>query len=226
MNKFNELGMNALAYKEEFLKDYPEIVHNSIALAIDNSTYSTEVKELLKNKDVSYVEFKDKLKSETSCLKTYQELLADFEVFRLKLNDVLLKDTDLDNVKTFSEVENDCLQVVQEYIITETFIRDYFDISDDKEFEKLMSRKGFIEKFAILRLNRIFKDFLSNIKTNLNVHQTSVFFSSEKNVYGILLEFLLPIDEIDEHEDFSEIGAEIISICKDANTNFNKRMLI
>ena len=167
MNKFNALGMEVLSYKTEYMnKDYPALVHNSIAVAIDSKDNIPEkIKMTLKDMSLDYETFKKNLLTESVCLKTYEELLLEYEAIRASVeNKIKKEDENLKNILTFSKVENEEIEIKQEFVITEEFIRNYFSIASEDEFEVLMSRKGFIEKFAILRLTKIFDNFVNSLK--------------------------------------------------------------
>lgn len=229
MNKFNALGMEVLDYKTEYLKEYPQLVHHSIALAIDSkSNVEEEIKTKLKDTSFSYDDFKKYLLTQTSCLKTYEQLLVEYESIRQTLDNLLLKDEISKDLKSFSKVEDEQIQIVQEFVITEDFIKNYFTIENEKDFEILMSRKGFIEKFAILRLTKIFDDFLKTLKdsTSFSLKHSLVFFNSESNVYGIHLEYNISIEELEKENQIENITNKIIEIAKNANKNYKDRMLV
>lgn len=229
MNKFNALGMEVLDYKTEYLKEYPQLVHDSIALAIDSkSNVEEEIKTKLKDTSFSYDDFKKYLLTQTSCLKTYEQLLVEYESIRQTLDNLLLKDEISKDLKSFSKVEDEQIQIVQEFVITEDFIKNYFTIENEKDFEILMSRKGFIEKFAILRLTKIFDDFLKTLKdtTSFSLKHSLVFFNSESNVYGIHLEYNISIEELEKENQIENITNKIIEIAKNANKNYKDRMLV
>ena len=229
MNKFNALGMEVLDYKTEYLKEYPQLVHDSIALAIDSkNNVEEEIKTKLKDTSFSYDDFKKYLLTQTSCLKTYEQLLVEYESIRQTLDNLLLKDEISKDLKSFSKVEDEQIQIVQEFVITEDFIKNYFTIENEKDFEILMSRKGFIEKFAILRLTKIFDDFLKTLKdsTSFSLKHSLVFFNSESNVYGIHLEYNISIEELEKENQIENITNKIIEIAKNANKNYKDRMLV
>lgn len=229
MNKLNALGMEVLDYKSEYLKDYPKLVHDSIALAIDNkSEIEEDIKNKLKDMSIKKDDFKKYLLKQPSCLKTYEELLIEYESIRESIDIILRKNEISKEIKSFSKVEEENIQLIQEFVITEEFIKNYFTIDTEKDFEVLMSRKGFIEKFAILRLTKILNDFSNSIKKdeNFNIKHSLVFFNSEKNVYGIHLEYTIPIDILENNSKTEIIGTEISKISEKADKNFKERMLI
>lgn len=229
MNKFNTLGMEVLDYKTEYLKDYPKLVHDSIGIAIDNKDdIVDDIKTHLKDTSLKFDEFKTYLLTQTSCLKTYEQLLVEYEQIRSAIDSILAKNNIAKEIKTFSKVENETIQLQQEFIITEDFIKNYFNIENDKDFNVLMSRKGFIEKFAILRLTKILKDFINSLDScqDFSINHTSAFFNSEKNVYGIYLEYNIPIDVLEDVKKIEIIGNSITKLAEKADKNYKDRMLV
>ncbi len=226
MNKLNELGMNAIEFRKEFLNPaYPELVHDSIGYAIDKNFEDCPVViEKMKTLSLSEQEFVNFLLTQDVCKKTYEELLVEFETIRKKLS------LDCDYVETISDVTNDNILVKMEMLLTEDFLREYFYIESDAEFEKLMSRKGFIEKFAILRLKKIIADFLYTLNREdvlaMTISNTPVFFNSEKNVYGIYIEMKLNVNDLDTDSQIDEIKTRASHILNLAYTMFKEKMKV
>lgn len=229
MNKFNALGMEVLSYKTEYLKEeYPKLVHDSIALAIDNKdNLNDEIKSNLKNMSLNFEDFKTYLLKQARCLKTYEELLLEYEAIRGKIDNVLSTDEITKKLQSYSKVEEETILIQQEFIITEEFIRDYFSIGSNDEFEVLMSRKGFIEKFAILRLTKIFDDFISKLEKydDVTIRHGLTFFKSESNVYGIYMEYVISIDKLENTEDIEKISKIVSDVTIKADSNYKNHML-
>lgn len=229
MNKFNNIGMEVLDYKSEYLKDYPKLVLDSLNLAITSKCVEYGLPESIKSQlldnNVKFETFKKHLLQESVCLKTYEELLVEYENIKNSIDLKLAESEYCKNLKTMSKVEDETIEVVKPFTISEEFIKQYFNIETDKEFEVLMSRKGFIEKFAILRLVKIFKDFIqTQNETDFSITNTLVYFDSEDNVYGIHLKFTIPIDLFEDENKMEEISNKIIDISKQAEINFNNKM--
>lgn len=229
LNKFNALGMEVLSYKTEYLKEeYPKLVHDSIAIAIDNKeNISDEIKMNLKDMSMKFDSFREYLLRQPRCLKTYEELLLEYEEIRGKIDNVLHADEITKKLQSYSKVEEENILVQQEFVITEEFIKDYFSINSDSEFDVLMSRKGFIEKFAILRLTKIFDDFIKNLEKeeNITIRHGLTFFKSESNVYGIYMEYVVNIDIFENTENIEKISKKISEIAKKADENYKNHML-
>lgn len=222
MNKLNAQGMAAIEFRKEFLNhNYPEIVHSSIGMAIEQ-TFEKAVVDKIKDLSCSDKDFENFLLLEDSCRKTYEELLAEFDAIKEKLR------LDAIDVETFSDVQADYISVKKEFRLQEKFLREYFFIESDAEFEKLMSRKGFVEKFAILRLKRIMYDFMEGLPADkvaqYSISNTPVFFNSEQHVYGIYMELQIDVDTLNTDEQIDDTRSEVQAILDKASDAFASKM--
>lgn len=228
MNKFNSLGMEVLAYKEELMKEQPEIIYKSLNFSIDsmleNKLIDLDVHYNLKEKSISIPTLKELLMNKTSFLKTYEELLIEFEEIRKNLDKELGL---IEDCQTISVVEKDKIILNQDFLITEDFIREYFLIESDTDYENLMGRKKFLHKFALLRLEKIMKDFLEECPENkdFEINYSPVFFSESKNLYGIQLVYNIDVELLEDENKLNEISKNLKLVTRQAREYFNKKMV-
>ncbi|NLZ33309.1 MAG: hypothetical protein GX889_00015 [Clostridiales bacterium] len=228
MNKFNSLGMEVLAYKEELMKEQPEIIYKSLNFSIDsmleNKLIDLDVHYNLKEKSISIPTLKELLMNKTSFLKTYEELLIEFEEIRKNLDRELGL---IEDCQTISVVEKDKIILNQDFLITEDFIREYFLIESDTDYENLMGRKKFLHKFALLRLEKIMKDFLEECPENkdFEINYSPVFFSESKNLYGIQLVYNIDVELLEDENKLNEISKNLKLVTRQAREYFNKKMV-
>ena len=220
MNKFNQYGETVLDYRQEYLnKDYPKLVHNSLKTTIEEK-YDYDLASLIKNTVLSESEFKKELLAFPMCLKNAEELMEEYQEI---IDQLLLEGEEYDNR---CNLENESVEITKEYILDETFFKKYFDVVDESTFEKLMKKNGIFEKFAMLRLSKIFKNFVEDIdKRDLefDISKSQVFFDSERIVYGIYLDFSIPMDYLDT-VDIDELRNKIKTIIQDADIMFREKM--
>ena len=222
MNKFNQYGETVLEYRSEFLnKDYSRIIHNSLKNTIEEK-YDVELSALIKDTNLSENEFKKELSKFNACLKSEEELKEEYQEI---IDQLLLEGDEYDSRCNVAE---ETLEVSKEYILNETFFKKYFDVQDENTFEKLMKKNGIFEKFAMLRLSKIFKDFIEDVDKrdfSFQVQKTQVFFDSDRNVYGIYLDFIIPIEYVDDEEfDIDELRNKVKTIIQDADIMFDEKM--
>lgn len=220
MNKFNSYGDTVIEYRSEYLnKDYPKIVHNSLKTTIEEK-YDYDLASLIKDTSLSDSDFKKQLFTFKSCVKNAEELMEEYQEL---IDQLLLDGEEYDNR---CNIENETIDITKEYILDETFFKKYFDVIDETTFEKLMKKNGIFEKFAMLRLSKIFKDFIEDIDKrdiSFSVDKSQVFFDSERIVYGIYLDFVIPMDYL-EDADLDELRNKIKTIIQDADIMFREKM--
>lgn len=215
MNRINEKGLQMIQYKTELSKDYPKIVRDSLLIAleqmIENKIIDLNTLQILQDSSVSKESFEEYLLENANFSKTREELHKEFEVVRLKL-DELLPSFEIEDLMSESDLDKDVITLGEKFFIGEAFVMAYFGI-DDKEVNKLMKRKGFVETFAVLRLTAIFNDILKQLPvvSTYKIDSSLVYFDSEGEGYNIDLIFEIPVDSIHfENED--EINALLSSI--------------
>lgn len=235
MNKLNKVGSQMLEYKLELTKDYPEIVINSLHSMIDklaeDGVIDIDVHLAVKERSINLNSLKELLLNKPSFVKTYEELLFEYEQIRTKINEILEIDEENLNevVKTVSSVNNEKIAITKEFILTEDFIKEYFYVKSEKDYEVLMQRKGFVEKFAILRLDKILRDFKDSKNINSKYYEvinSNVFFEAERNIYGIHLLFNIPVNNLENEDDLIRVVNEIKDIMNDATEYFDSRMTV
>ena len=89
-----------------------------------------------------------------------------------------------------------------------------------------MKRKGFIEKFSILRLEKIFNDFLEKVKDieDYDISHTNVFFNSDTRNYGIQLDLEISIDNLEDENSLNTIGDSVQEVLNRVEEHYNITM--
>lgn len=224
MNKFNKIGMEVLEYKRELSKkDYPELVRKALISAIDqlqgNEVIDVDVHYSLKDTDVAIEAFKELLLSKKNMVKSKEELKKEYELTRevldnkLRNMDLLKMEKDLAPVITESKVDIEQIHIISSFRIDSAFAADYFGKSEPDELDILMKRKGFVERFVVLRYNKMMNDFLSQhdsfdketgsaeVEEGIFISASPVYFEPESNSY--CSEFMIYVD-VETVEDETE----------------------
>lgn len=222
MNKYNQLGIELINYKQELTKNYPDIVKRSLHLSIDqlmqNNIIDIDTHYALKDGSTSIDNFKGYIIEKPAYIKTSEELLIEYEALREKLN-IKLNENELSEiVHTQSYVEKEKIAINKTFIIDENYVVKYFGVPRE-DLEKLMKRKGFIEKYAVLRLPKILGDFLKTIDYPPELFKCTaslVYFDVDKNGYCIDLIFDTPVEVVEDDTNIEEIVLNIKDIVKNA----------
>lgn len=241
MNKFNKIGMEILEYKKELTKkDYPELVRNALIGAVDqlqsNEVIDVDVHYSLKDSDISLDNFKELMLTKANLVKTAEELFKEYELTREVLDaklhalDLFKLEKDLAPVITESKVEEEQIHIVSSFRIDSTFAAEYFGKSEPDELDILMKRKGFVERFVVLRYNKMMNDFLSDhdnydaetgsveMAEGVHISASPVYYEPESNSY--CSEFMIYVDinlveEDETHDEILDIAKEEIKKIND-----------
>lgn len=241
MNKFNKVGMEVLEYKEELSKrDYPELVRNALLSAIDslhsNEVIDVDVHYSLKDVEVTLDDFKELLLTKVNLVKTAEELFKEFELTRQVLDaklrelDLFKLEKDLAPVMTESRVEDEQIHIVSSFRIDTTFAADYFGKTEPSELDILMKRKGFVERFVVLRYNKMMTDFLQEhenydetsgsveVEEGIFISASPVYYEPESKSY--CSEFMIyvnveMVEDEGEHERILNVAKEEIKRVND-----------
>lgn len=238
MNKLNACGMDILEYKKQLLnKDYPDIVKKSLEFSVDSMCeglgLEADINLAVKDSDVSLKEFELNLLSREKYIKSKEELFKEYEVIKKTFMDSL-RDLDSDALSDIdfnSDVDSENILLVKRVDIDRAFVKEYFNIfeydepDEDKEKEildKLMKRGGFVEKFAVLRLPKILKDFsnLDLLKSQYFTHEISETYYDEREetneeIYSIDFILKVNIDMIEDMIKEVEPLEEVINVLKE-----------
>ncbi|WCF11427.1 hypothetical protein NDS46_31205 (plasmid) [Paenibacillus thiaminolyticus] len=228
MNRINQKGMDLIQYKAELMKDYPKIVKDSLILALETKVESNvldmDTYLELKNDENTVAMFEEYLLSKPQFQKTDEEIFQEFEVIRLGLNEKL-SSHGLEGLYTESVIDKDLILISKKFCINEEFTMSYFGVRES-DLLKLMKRKGFIEKFAVLRLTAIFDGFIQSIdcsKDLFNYDKSYVYFDKEENGYSIDLYFEIPVEEVEMEDKISSYCDVIKEIAGKAEEYYKEK---
>lgn len=232
MNKYNQLGLELIKYKTELLKEYTDIVVNALYLAIDQLAQTkiidTDTQAYLKDNDISLKEFSEIIILDDKYIRSNEELLVEYEALREKINEKLNENGLVDGIRTQSYVVKEKIQINKTFSINKDYVMNFFGVNEE-ELEKLMKRKGFIEKFAVLRLPKIISDFLRATDHPSELFKVSgsfVYYDATHEGYSIDLCFDIPIDIAEDESNIEDIVLNIKDIISNAETYYNSKMAI
>jgi hypothetical protein len=230
MNRINQKGMELIQYKIELSKDYPEIVKNSLILALEqmleNEVIDLDTYMNIKDETFSLESFEKYLLTKPSFLKTEEEIFQEFEALR-KILDDKLDELEVEGLKTESIIDKDVILVTRKFCIDEDFTLRYFGV-EEKDLLKLMKRRGFVEKFAVLRLTAIFRQFMEKVtypKELFDIDVSLVYFDKDENGYSIDFTFEVNIEDIENQEKLDKICEAIKAIKQEVEEFYQKRTI-
>lgn len=230
INKINNVGLQLLEYKEELLKDYPKIVRDALILSLEQMAeqkiIDIDTFETIKNTDESVDLFLAYLLTKKEFTKSYKELFKEYEEIREELN----KDLELQNLfdlKTETIVEKDVICILKTFSINESFVMEFFGV-EEKDLIKLMKRRGFVEKFAALRLTKVLTDIIKEGKINttmIKLDNSLAYFNENGDGYNIDLIMEASVNDLIAIDKKKRIISEVKTIRKLADKTYKEKMI-
>lgn len=226
MERLNALGMELLGYKQELMNEsYSELVRKSLRLAVDqmvtNRIIDAGTYDVINDDSVSLDDFRAYLLSKKTFLKTDEEIFLEFEEIRKQFSSLFQRE----DIKTESVVKKDVILAIKSFVIDESFVLEYFRV-DEVELFKLMKRKGFVEKFAVLRLRSIFESFMEEIEESewIRTDISLVYFDKDHSYYAIDLFFEIPVEELEDVEKQKEAASFVEDVVSSSVVYYQERM--
>lgn len=232
MDRYNEKGKKLLEYKTELIKDYPQLVRDALVLSLDKmretQLLDEDTYEKLKLSEDSFDFFKQYLITKKDYTKTEAEIFEEFEKLREILNATIHETEGLEEVRTENNTKKDKISIVKKYSIDEDFTLQYFGVSEEDSLG-LMKRRGFIEKFSVLRLTKIMTDFMRNLSYQKDLLECDIslsFYDEETNSYAIEILFDIDISLIENNVDLHEVCNEVKRIKNLSDEYYDKRIIV
>lgn len=201
MNRINAQGLNLIEYKKELNRNYSLLVKNALILAlnklVEEKKLDEETLQKIQDTAIDIQTFSRYLLSRKEYTKNTKELLAEFEKVRYEINAYLIKIGFVDNVSTESLIDKNIIAVLKTYNLPQDFILNYFGIKEN-QLEQLMKKKGFIEKFAVLRMTKVCKEICLEAPQDRYITQAQslVYFNKETQSFSIDYRYNLNVDYI------------------------------
>lgn len=219
MQRINQRGELLLQYKEEYSKDYPEIVLQALEVQIQGllSTIpdGATIFSVLTDRKQGLDSFRRFILEKKEFIKTEEELFNLFESKRLML-DEKIKQKKI-NCRSKSSIGHDGIVFSMTFEINEDFVVRYFGVPHEEAF-RLMKRKGFIDQFASLRLMKIANDLVK--KSPERSFHSQICFDESSEAYSFEISYVLKYADFDSCEDddaldsFVQVLADFFSFCR------------
>lgn len=237
MKKLKPIAYELMNLKKEMLnKDYSYTVKQALEVSVDQMLergfIDLDTQLYVKDNNYSLNKFREYLEETSVFRKTIEELEVEYDELKKILNQDLI-DLGLykDDFYCKSDIENESIKICKVFSLRPEFLKSFFYLNNDTHdeyLEKLMKRKGFIEKFAILRLPRIFFNFIDSCEetNSFNLEKTYPYFDSNNHCYSIDLVFDIKVECIEQEENRMIVLNEILEVIYNANRYFEEKMSI
>lgn len=229
MQKFNQLGLELVSMKDELLNEnHSEIVRKALLFQAENMTETKHIDVdthlALTNHTLTKDDFHLFLMEKPNYLKTLEELRGEYDLLREQLLEKISTEVVLDSA---SNVEHETISFVQTYELDLDWVKSYFHVKES-DIPLLVKEKGFIAKFAVLRLPKVMDEFIeTEMGENLHVvvsRAEHVYLNAETSSYCMDLDYTVKIASAEDETLHDEI-AEFISKTATESAEFVSRKL-
>lgn len=201
MDRINKIGRALINYKTEYCKHYSPIVDESLMIALesqlDKKLLDQEIFDMIINDSYPLDDFEKFIGNKREYAKSQKDLLEEFEKVRAIVNESLTNQNFVDFIETESNIEINKISILRQYTISEEFIKMYFGL-EDEDLAQIMKKKGFAEKFAVLRLTKIFKEIYSEMRPETEFQQgfSRVYYNPDVNGFSVDYKYHISVDFI------------------------------
>ena len=210
MEILNKNGMILMDYRREFKRHYADSVDEALKDAILTLYKEGQIPEKLfriildDNIDDSIVY--TYLLSRREFTKSSMELNSEFNEVREKVNEYLIKINFVDNVCTKNSINTNRIYVIKQYDIPKELLLSYFGLTPS-EIIPLMRRKGFMDKFCVLRLSQAFKEIYSELKVPEHIDHgySLIYYNKLIQGFSIDYKYMVNINYINDEEHLSDV---------------------
>lgn len=192
MEILNKNGETLLDYRKEFKRHYADSIDDALKRAIltlyKEKKISEKLFRIILNENVDDLEVYAYLITQKEYTKSSDELNYEFDKVRQKVNDYLISCNFIDNVSTKNSLNDNKICIIRQYDVGKELLLSFFGLTQT-EIIPLMKRKGFMDKFCVLRLNQIFKEIYSELKVPEHVDHGYSLVYYNKLIQGFSIDY-------------------------------------
>ena len=195
----NKNGTTLLSYRNYFMRapagsSVRRAIQTEVTALYSRHMIPEDIFRMLCDDSIPDEEFYKALSGNPRFQKTTVELDTAFDAKRAQVNAYLLK-IGMTNVSTKNRIVQNKIEVLHTYDISKDLLIRYFGLSP-AELEPLMGRKGFMDKFCVLRLNKVFLEIRASLGKveNIDHRYTLVYYNPDINGFSIDYEYLIDIN--------------------------------
>lgn len=228
MERLNGAGLKILEYKQEYDKNSSEIVREalltSLELLVQQNIITADAFTSIKNGD-SEEQLKKVLLKNPIYKKSPKEMYKEYKKIDEKFLDSLRQAGINGFFETEISVEDERISVLRQYSVNKDFIMLYFGIKEI-DLIQLMKKRGFAEKFSVLRLNKVFEEILNEAREDDNITQGKSLVYYNPDIMGFSIDYFyhVNINYIEIPDNIPIISKKISDIDKIVDRKFRRKI--
>lgn len=228
MERLNSSGKKILEYQQEFNNAHSDIVKSalvtSLELLLQQNIITKDVLDCIKAEE-SESALKLILLQNPQYKKKPKELFKEYEKIRISFENKL-KEAGLPEIfETESSIEFNRITVLRQYSVDKDFIMLYFGLKE-VDLIQLMKKRGFAEKFSVLRINQVFDEVAKEMRPEENIVQgySLVYYNPDITGFSIDYKYHVNVDFLEDETNVPNIVKKIIEMDRSVERKYRRKI--
>ena len=229
MEILNKNGMILMDYRREFKRHYADSVDEALKDAILTLYKENQIPEklfrIILDDGIDDSVVYTYLLSRREFTKSSMELNSEFNEVRERVNDYLIKINFVKNVCTKNSINTNRIYIIKQYDIPKELLLSYFGLTPS-EIIPLMKRKGFMDKFCVLRLSQAFKEIYSELRVPEHIDHgySLIYYNKLIQGFSIDYKYMVNINYVNDEERMCDLMDKIKKLDEVVERKFESKM--
>lgn len=229
MERLNKSGRALLEYRSEFRKHYSDSIDESLKEAINILYNEKKIDEKIfrniYNENISDDDFEIMLSKRKEFTKNTNELNYEFDLIRKKINEYMIEIGFTNSMNTKNSLDINKIIIIHQFDLNRNYIMSSFGVNQT-EIVPLMKRRGFVEKFAVLRLNQVLKEIYGEMKMPEDIDHgySLVYYNKKTQSFSIDYKFYINVDVAADEKRMKELINKIKELDKIIDRKFHNKL--
>ena len=229
MDLLNQYGAIIMDYRRTYKRHYSnagdEALKAEVHSLYKNGRIPEKLFRILLDETIDDSEVYSYMVSRREYTKSSVELNSEFDVIRERVNDQLIKIGFTQNVCTKNSVNTNRIYVIKQYDVPKSLLLSYFGITP-VEIIPLMRRKGFMDKFCVLRLSQAFKEIYTalDVPDHIDHGYSLIYYNKAIQGFSIDYKYMVNINYIMDQDRLIDIMNKIKDVDQIVEAQFKQKM--
>jgi len=229
MERLNKSGRTLLEYRSEFKKHYSDSIDESLKEAVNILYNEKKIDEKIfrniLNENISDEDFEIMLSKRKEFTKNTSELNYEFDLVRKKINEYMIDIGFTTSMNTKNSLDINKIIIIHQFDLNRNYIMSSFGVNQT-EIIPLMKRRGFVEKFAVLRLNQVLKEIYGEMKMPEDIDHgySLVYYNKKTQSFSNDYKFYINVDIAADEKKMKDLINKIRDLDRIIDKKFHTKL--